>query len=197
MKNQFVFTVAVLAPLVVMPNSESVVQAQTTRATISSNWGASTGGLQLRAVLVKPEFAVDEPVLVNLDVRTNQDHFVSFEDNNTPVKEFKITLTDSQGNTVPFTRYGRLIQSAPTFAPHDSYANPVVGVGPGDVLEYHFWINRMFDMTTPGDYHITFSRLGMVPGKITSNTATIKVVESTNFNAPDRNLDLPSKPGQK
>ncbi len=180
------------ALLITTMASNHNAQSQSEKTTVISKPGAMVEGLQFTAVPSKPKFAVDEPVLVTLEITTNKSQPTSFGDNNSPVKAFKIVLTDAGGNTVPFTRYGKLVESEPTFSSHFSYANRAIEVRPGYKLEYHFWINRMYDMTIPGDYHITFSRSGIVTSNVISNVAIIKVVESGKFNTPKTNLDLPT-----
>lgn len=170
MKKRFFRTLIISLPLAAVAGFSHAAQDQGVTTGVSSSWGASVNGIQFRAAPLKPEFAVDEPVLVNLEIKTSSNHAIPIVSNNLPDKAFKITLTDSRGKAVPLTRYGKLVQAAPTFDRHSSYANPVTLINPGSKLEYHFWINRMYDMTTPGDYHITFSRTGIVIDDVISYT---------------------------
>lgn len=154
----------------------------------SSEWGPANHGFQFSVRPKKAQFVLTEPMLVDLEIRNVTDHAVGFSERGFPYTEFDVVVKDARGQMLPLTRYGKLVYHAPI--PSFVYKNAVLELQPGGEAEYHFWINRVFDMTLPGTYYITIKRHVSTSQNhfdeksgydIVSNTSPIKVVESSEF----------------
>jgi 6-phosphogluconolactonase (cycloisomerase 2 family) len=113
---------------------------------VSFNWHTLANGAVLAVFLQKQEFFPEEPIILSLLIQQAK-HSSKF------IEPVTINVLDSQGNEVPRTSYGRhrfgqkgSVEPSFTAACGNHKAN----------ADY-FTLDRMFDMTVPGIYHIKVS----------------------------------------
>jgi hypothetical protein len=140
------------------------------------DWGLVSDGLQLRATTVNSEYRITDPIVVDIDARySNSTNLLS--ETVATEREFNVTVTDSQGHAVPKTRYGNTI--SPLVDGRWGFRNRPLILDSGQMAEWHFWLNHIYDMSLPGIYLVDISRAfpkndGTI-GKAETLTLQIKV----------------------
>ncbi|MCL2348502.1 MAG: hypothetical protein FWC50_09620 [Planctomycetaceae bacterium] len=150
----------------------------------------------------KDQYDQGEPIFIFQHVKNHSDDFVNLD--GVPISLFStdsVKVIDAKGNDVPLTRYGQNCMGREK----DDSKNNRRPFRPGGsiyyidrnqtaVLEPGFYVlNNYFDMTMPGVYQVTFSRLRFVHGHesipaVTSNTLTIEVKDKA---FPPKKFDQP------
>ena len=133
------------------------------------------------------------PIRVNIDGRYATTDDLLNETAGTD-REFTVEVTDSLGHAIPKTRYGSTV--VPLVDGRWMFRNRSLVLQSGQVAEWHFWLNRMFDMTLPGVYLVTFIRPFPKPdgtvGKAVSNTLQLKIsaenpaIDGLDLQGPER-----------
>lgn len=185
---------------------DSLKAAPLVHPSASQEWGTASEGVQLSARARQPLYEVGQIILVNLVARytTNQYQLKNFKwdkpvtgltDSGPSERQFEITVTNSEGVPVPLTLYGKNLASLPPIS--GGFKNRLIFLQPGEELEYHFWINRIYDMTVPNTYLVTFKRKvptldGRGTSEVISNIVSLKVIEPNIANTkPEDNLQVP------
>lgn len=85
----------------------------------------------------------------------NNDKNDLFYGHTTDYRDFKITVYDSQGKVVPFTRFGEEELGGDENRPDEKYI--VKTVAPGAVLQRRYNLSSLFDLTVAGKYTVVVS----------------------------------------
>jgi hypothetical protein len=85
----------------------------------------------------------------------NNDKDDLFYGHTTEYKDFKVTVYDSQGKPVPFTRRGEEELSEAEDAPRFKYI--VEKLAPGAILQHSYNLSSLFDLTVAGKYTVVVS----------------------------------------
>ena len=140
------------------------------------NSDRSQNSYQLIATLAETVKSGDE-IQLKLTLKNNtQKPFFLFE--SSPEQDYKITIKDSKGNTVPLTEYGKQrLRSA------DEYRKVSKQVGPQQELHAEMRIDEIYRFKSGTTYYISVKRNILIPnGKgftkdiVTSNTVKFKVI---------------------
>ena len=180
-------TLTVLSSILQPAIGDTVVQTQ-------PKVMADSGTVSLTITSSKSVFNVSDPILVSLALINTSKKRISYEERGFLLKEFQVSVTDSANHPVSLTRYGQAVRDEEL--PTAVYRDVIRLIAPGYEAQYHFWLNRQYDMTLPGIYHVIISRSvtddqGQVIS-LASTPTTITVVEPVNvFNKDDNNLEVP------
>jgi len=112
--------------------------------------------LQIVASVSAPTVTPDKPIALKVSLRNNSDRIYTYSDVGGLLKEFKVDIRDGDGNIVPLTQYGKA--AGPSSLEGMMDKNRPASVASKGQTTFSIWLNRDFDMSRSGDYHITVSR---------------------------------------
>lgn len=142
-------------------------------------WGAEKGGVQCAIELIesKSKIPADQPVWVRFRTRkVTADETRLFSRD---LLTYQLSVTDAEGKPVPQTRYGTPRPFYPPFR-SSGIRTQEWNEGREDSVRIH--LNRLYDMSLPGKYTISFSReLGLADksaAKVESNVLTVEVTDT-------------------
>jgi hypothetical protein len=130
---------------------------------------AAPAGLPPRLTLVakfmQPKFQVGTEILLQAVIKNDGTENQYLTEEGTATKDFTITVTDSTGRPVPTTRWGKKQESSA----HAPQTMPLMVlnrmVPAGKSVTYQFVLNRQFDMSETGTYHVELTRPGVFETK--------------------------------
>ena len=126
-------------------------------------WGIPHKGLQMAVRADKPSYRVDETVVIDVAIRNTTKEPIwlgmSIEDQASfeVIVNLKEIMAGGLGR-MPLTRYGVF-----RYTPLAAGKNVPIRLEAGEVRNYRFPLNRMYDMTFGGHYTVTVNR--SVPGR--------------------------------
>lgn len=120
-------------------------------------WGDVAGGGQMSVSVSSEVFGVCQPVVLRIVLRNVSEKPLPYEE--TGPEQFRFTVLDEQGNEMPLTRYGTMIQDSRGH----SYMRGINRLAPGGEAEWTIVLNRFHDMTVSGIYSVQVRR-HVLPG---------------------------------
>ena len=145
----------------------------------SITWGTEKGGVQCAVELVDPQSTIpaDQPVWVRFRTRkVTADETRLFSRN---LLTYQLIVTDAEGKPVPQTRYGT---PRPFYPPYQSSGTRTQEWKEGREEVVRICLNRLYDMSRPGKYTISFSRkLGLADksgATVESNTLAMEIIDT-------------------
>jgi hypothetical protein len=161
--------------------------AQDSAAERSRAWGKVSGSYQLSITSDKAQYEVGEPIEIVSILKNVSDHAIILRRTTPETTYVMEVLTPAQSwlpwrSRAALTPYGNKVKNPEM--------NSVVGldIPPGSEEENKFKINKIYEMSTPGDYLITFQcrqptiRIAEIDGKehpmvdVASNAITVRVL---------------------
>ncbi len=142
---------------------------------ISAAGGALSEGFLLFAHLDKGQVKSGEPIVLKLAVKNaTNGELILFE--SSAVQDYKLTVKNGKGESIPLTDAGVRILSAAG----EHLRQVMVKVGPGQERHVSLIVNDLYRMTTGGTYYITARRevprqSGQGTAEVVSNTIKIVV----------------------
>jgi len=142
--------------------------------------------IQLSAQIQDPQYTVGNAVILLVVVQNNSKDEIDMPEKGNAWFDFKLSVQDSSGRDVPLTRWGKrqlqLDQAAETATQGTASMNRPVSAGSN--VTFQFILNRQFDMSETGVYHITLTKpFIIVDGKETlplvSNIVVVELTEPT------------------
>lgn len=152
---------------------EAVPPAKDAKSSPSSlKWGTEKGGVQCAVELVemKSQIPADGPVWIRCHTRKNSTDETRLLSRG--LLTYQLTITDAEGKAVPQTRYGTPRPFAPPYRVSGTRTQEW-DQGREHAVKIH--LNRLYDLSRPGKYTISFSR------KIVLNDGTATEVESNSL----------------
>ena len=149
---------------------------QTTSRSPAVTWGTENGGIRCSIDVAdgKLQCAADEPIWIRCRTRKVSDDKATIVSRGASV--YSVTVTNQEGESVPKTRYG----TPRSFRPSSGTATQEWEVGREEVMKIH--LNRLFDMTRPGKYRVSFSRKLILPdgstAQVESNSLTVVIANT-------------------
>lgn len=100
-------------------------------------------------------FSVKEPILIRVTLENASDaQRRVIRTRPRAEDDWEISALDESGNDVPLTQYGDALFNEPSAM----ISFTILTVEPGGTWKMEFHLNRMFDMTRRGTYHVRLSR---------------------------------------
>ena len=121
-------------------------------------WGDVAGGGQMSVSVSSKVFGVCQPVVLRIVLRNVSEKPLPYVE--TGSDQFRFTVLDEQGNEMPLTKYGTMIQN-PLVACH--FMRGINRLAPGGEAEWTIVLNRFHDMTVSGIYSVQVRR-HVLPG---------------------------------
>lgn len=115
-------------------------------------------GLQLCAVVPQSYYRVEEPIILDVQLRNKRTKDLFFEEPSPSISKMMISIKDASGHVVPWTAYGRKLYHDVAHPSPLHYHDLGVFAAAGDQVVYHVWLNRAFDLTIPGTYTVTVQK---------------------------------------
>jgi hypothetical protein len=119
----------------------------------TSNWAPETNGLQLSLAFSKLKFVKGEPIAAELKLKNVSDQALHINET-LQIEDFRFTIVHEKIGPVPLTEYGER-------RTRDMIVNwnSVRTLAPGEALENTHRISAVWDLSRPGKYRITASRI--------------------------------------
>ncbi|HBL48264.1 hypothetical protein [Gimesia sp.] len=154
--------------------------ADPVEAEIKIEWGPDVNGVQASLSADKKSYLIGEPILLTYRVKNRSQNIVDITYDRyqsyclkMDIVHFRDKNTPKWNTLIPLTKYGQ--------GKFGNYISSFSGtdIHPNHMLTWYFNkipINRLYDMSLPGEYHISLKRnLGNVT--VTSNLLKINIKE--------------------
>ena len=163
-----------------VPLGVSASAAPTSALNIASKAGPVVDGLQLSIKTEKEKYFTGELVLLRLTITntTGNEHWVI---ENNPETDFAVDVTNTAGNAVSLTEWGKGLPKPPYPAAVSVFSRPFLK---GHDVTHTLVLNRRYDLSKAGSYLITVKRFGFPRSddhskrfQLTSNVLPLVITE--------------------
>jgi len=139
----------------------------------------------LVAQFAKPIVAAGDSVLLQATMQNDSKQSIVMQENGDGWLDFSISVTGPSGKEAPLTAWGKEQQQRADQNAHPDaiLMNVQRPLAPGQKVTYQFVLNRQFDMSNVGQYHVVVTQPGIIlPGNqktlpIVSNAVDVQLVE--------------------
>jgi len=165
-----------------------------------TNWGKEAAGFKAGISLPKTVYSLGEPIVLSLVVKNVSESTRRFTDSSSPEDDWNVQVvrrrgwsgpeTYKKGEEVPLTLYGRSIKGLLWGYARDRSHRGYL-LKPGETKACNILLNRVADMTLPGEYTIVAWRkiYGEKDVQITSGQVEVEI-KSPYIHPPDVLLEI-------